>query len=358
MASLITKNGKLLARVRIKGFKPVAKAFDKASDARKWAQETEQAMRSGTYCPDADTDRPTGASLLTFGEALKQYREAVGDRLKGADTYAYWFDEIAASALAPKLLRDVTPAEVSAWRDEQAKTRAAGTVARKLGLLGGFLGWAVKDKHWLASNPVHSVRKPRAATARDRVLTTEERAYLMEAAATGRGKWLGDALIVLLQSAMRRGELAKLRRGDVDYDKATAHLVETKNGADRLCPLDPQALAALKRLDEAARERGTECMIPVQRPHALTLAFRRAVARGRALYAADRIGVKAPDAGFLQCLHLHDCRHTAITHWASTGGLNLLELQAISGHRTVSMLSRYTHLDRSALAGKMARVAA
>lgn len=81
MGSIITKGDRLLARVRVRGCKPVAKSFDKVSDARKWVQATEAAMRDGTYCHGSASDSERGqrgsVPRLTLGEALKQYREAV-----------------------------------------------------------------------------------------------------------------------------------------------------------------------------------------------------------------------------------------------------------------------------------------
>jgi integrase len=370
VATIIPKNSGFLARVRLQGFKPVARAFDKRADAAQWAASVEAAMRAGRYCPDPDSG--AAPALLTFAEALRKYRAAVGDRLKGADTYAYWFDELEACTLAAKPLPDVSAFDVSAWRDRQALELSASTVVRKLGLLSGFFSWAQKERGWIDRNPVASVRKPRVNDARDRVLTAEERRHLLAGAACGRTSWMADALLVLLQSAMRRGELAGLRRADVDFTRSTAHLSDTKNGSARDVPLCPVALAALRRLDSAAAAREeqrrqdpkhTPCdnptLLPVLHPHALTLAFRRAVERGQANYRAEcaKTGA-APASGFLADLRLHDCRHAAITQWASSGALSVLHLQAISGHKTPRMLSRYTHLDASALAKQMGDIAA
>lgn len=357
VATIITKNGGFLARVRIKGFKPVSRAFDKRADALHWAHSVELAMRSGRYSHGADKGEVAGA-VVTFAEALRAYRTAVGDRLKGADTYAYWFDQLETCKLAGKPLPDVTPFDLSKWRDEQLKTLKPATVARKLGLLGGFFSFAVKERGWIDRNPVSSVRKPRVSDARDRVMTDDERRYLLASATTSRAGWLADALIVLLQTAMRRGELAGLTRHDVDFSRATAHLSDTKNGSDRDVPLCPQAVDALRRLGAAAGARGSDQLIPVSDAHALTLAFRRTVGRAQEQYRKDcaSSGVE-PSADFLADLRLHDCRHAAITQWANTGRLGVVDLMAISGHRSTAMLRRYTHLNASDLAQRMAKLA-
>ncbi|WP_179123435.1 tyrosine-type recombinase/integrase, partial [Salmonella enterica] len=46
----------------------------------------------------------------------------------------------------------------------------------------------------------------------------------------------------------------------------------------------------------------------------------------------------------IQNLHFHDLRHEAISRLFELGTLNVMEVSAISGHRSLNMLKRYTHL--------------
>jgi integrase len=52
-------------------------------------------------------------------------------------------------------------------------------------------------------------------------------------------------------------------------------------------------------------------------------------------------------------LHFHDLRHEAISRLAERGSLSMLELAAVSGHKTMQMLKRYTHLRAEDIAKKM-----
>ena len=353
MAAITERGGRYLVRVRVKGFKPVAKTFIKRGDATAWGRKVESDMEGGRWVE-------TATAVPTMGDALKQYRASVGAGLKGAATYAYWFDEMARAPMAARPINEVTPFDLSAWRDQQqASGLAAGTVVRKLGLLGGFFTWCHKERGWIKTNPLHSVRKPRVSDARDRVLSDDERRCLLGAAGSSRADWLADVLVVLLQSAMRRGELWGLQRGAVDFAQATAHLAETKNGSARDVPLCPDALAALRRLDAAACERGSDALVPVADPHAVSVAFRRTLARAQRQYLSDCAAAGGkPDAGFLADVRLHDLRHDAVTRWAETGALSLPELMAVSGHKTPRMLTRYVSLSASKLAGKLASLSA
>jgi integrase len=252
-----------------------------------------------------------------------------------------------------------------------------GTVTRRLALAAGFMRWCHKDKGLVDGNPLHGVSRPKVNDARSRVMSTDEVRYLMAGAQARdhRASWLPDALTILLRSAMRRGELHALTVGVVDFDECTAHLraEQTKNGHARTVPLDPSALAALRRLADKAtargailRERGrdapasgNERLIPVAHANGITLAFMRALARAREAYETDceAAGVAA-DPGFLRGLRLHDARHDAITKWAATGQLSVHELLMVSGHRDTKTLARYVNLAPSVLAGKLARVGA
>ena len=54
----------------------------------------------------------------------------------------------------------------------------------------------------------------------------------------------------------------------------------------------------------------------------------------------------------LEDLHFHDLRHEAVTRFFEMG-LNMMEVSAISGHKTLQMLKRYTHLKAEDLAKKL-----
>ena len=56
--------------------------------------------------------------------------------------------------------------------------------------------------------------------------------------------------------------------------------------------------------------------------------------------AARRAGV--------QDVHFHDLRHEAISRLADKG-MNTLQLSTVSGHKTLSILKRYTHTKAEAL---------
>ena len=91
----------------------------------------------------------------------------------------------------------------------------------------------------------------------------------------------------------------------------------------------------------------------------LSTRFQVTVRRARSMYLGDHAaGGTEPEEAFLADLRLHDLRHHAVSMWANSGQLSLVELMGISGHKTPRMLTRYTHLQATTLATKLAVIAA
>jgi len=145
-----------------------------------------------------------------------------------------------------------------------------------------------------------------------------------------RNAWLEPVVKLALETAMRRGELLSLRWSNVDLKRRTALLETTKNGERRIVPLSSSAVDILNNLP---RHIGGE-VFPVS-ACALAAMFDRAVTR----------------AGLLD-FRFHDLRHTAITDLAKKLP-NLVELSAVSGHKSLKMLQRYYHPNAEELAQKL-----
>jgi integrase len=53
-------------------------------------------------------------------------------------------------------------------------------------------------------------------------------------------------------------------------------------------------------------------------------------------------------------LRFHDLRHEATSRLFENTDLDLMEIRAITGHKTLQMLVRYTHLRTARLADRLA----
>jgi integrase len=195
------------------------------------------------------------------------------------------------------------------------------------------------------ANPVELVRKPKLPQGRDRRLIGDEEERLLRECAKAQNPWLLPVVRFAIETAMRAGEILQTKgttdkeTGErpmqttgllwkhVDLTKRTAHLPETKNGSARTVPLSSVAVEVLRGLPRSMDGRvfGTTY-------EAIHLSFVR---------ACKRAGIKD--------LRFHDLRHEATSRLFEKG-LNPMQVAAITGHKTLQMLKRYTHLRAEDLA--------
>ena len=313
------------AKVRKLGHRTITKTFNNKRDAEAWARGVEADMDRGAFIPS------TTAQQTTVRKALERYREEVFPRLArgGNDEQARLrrlIDDMGELSLAA-----LEAAHVAKYRDQRLKDGAAPqTVKHEIGLLGRVLKHCVMD--WgipLTRGIVTSqVRKPSLPPGRDRRLVDDEEACLLEAARNSKSKEIEAIIIVALETAARRAEIANMTWEHINLARRTWHIPHTKNGVPRTVPLSSRAVEALKEFPRRIDGR----VWALQASHSITQAF-------------DRICRRAGIEG----LNFHDLRHEATSRFFEKG-LNPMQAAAITGHKTLAMLQRYTHLKAEDLA--------
>jgi integrase len=325
--SSIRKHGEgWQARVRRSGFPETTRTFKSKSDAERWARSTEGDMERGVF-----VDR-TLAENSTLSDVLERYLQEVNPLLRGHSEGRYTLKAMQRARMAQFSMAALTPQVVAEWRNELLERVAPGTVVRHLATLSAVINHARREWGMHISNPVQMVRKPSQPPGRSRVLTYDEEQRLLVAAAPvgRRSPWLLPAIVISIETAMRRGELLALRWSDVDLARQIAFLRMTKNGDSRFVPLSSravQALASLTRSDDGR-------VIPMS---AAAISKRFEAAR---------------EAAALVDFRWHDLRHTAATRIAPKLS-NLIELSSVTGHKSLAMLKRYVHPEAEELARKL-----
>lgn len=326
MASIRQHGNGWQARIRRKGHPDEAKSFATRQEAQKWARAVESAMDRGGYVSS------TGAERITLVEIIARYREEVTPTLKGAKDDAIRLRALMRHPMCRLAMTALTPNRIAQFRDERLRLVSAGTVIRELAYLSAVINHARREWGVNVENPVSRVRKPLAPIGRNRVLSELETARLLEALSPlgRRSPWMLPLVVLALETAMRRGELLALRWDDVNLSNRTATLHDTKNGEGRVVPLSSRAMEVLRALPRSIAGH----VIPIT-ACAASAAFNRATARA---------GIE----GF----RFHDLRHTAISRMAAKLP-NVIELAAVSGHRSLRMLQRYYHPRAEDLAKKL-----
>jgi len=269
-----------------------------------------------------------------------------------------------------KRIKDITPADIERFKqkrlDEPIKTerknekgkletverpRAIASVNRELALFRAMLNDAVYNG-WLNRSPFLNAKglvSLADEVKRERVLTFDEENRLLEACkefitleyerngkrikakAKSNREHLRPLLITALDTAMRSGELLKLRWSDVNLITRTISILafNTKTAKPRTVGMTQRVFDELTRLWEQSPKDLNEVVFGIKDnvSRSFTSACRDA---------------KIGDFRF------HDCRHTAITRMIQAG-LSPMEIMKISGHTQMNTFARYVNPNTQAV---------
>jgi integrase len=327
MASIRFRSNKWQARISRKGEQSLVKTFQSKEDAERWARSVEVEWDRGTY---ANTHQ---AQKTTFGELIERYLREVTPTMRGAKPDTIRLKAILRKPVAKVNTLALNSARIAKYRDERLQEVGAGTVIRELAYFSSIINHARREWGINIVNPVLLVRKPPSPQGRNRILTPDEEQRLLYACEpkANRNIYTRPFVILALETAMRRGEILGLHWKHIDFVKRTAFLPLTKNGETRVVPLSTKAIDTLQALPRSIDGR----VLPINFA-ALETNFKRARERAN-----------LPD------LRIHDLRHTAATRLADKLP-NILELSAVTGHKSLAMLKRYYHPNPELLAQKIA----
>ncbi|MDA8150262.1 MAG: site-specific integrase [Nitrospiraceae bacterium] len=337
MATFRKRSGSWQVLVRKKGFGQIGRTFDTKSEAEDWAKIVESEMVRGVFVTRNEAEN------TTLAEALDRYEREVSSRKKGYAVEKGYIRRWKNTAFAKRTLASVQGKDIAEYRDMRLKEVAPNSVRLELALLSHLFTIAVKEWGMAGlANPVQQVRKPKLPQGRDRRLRPGELEKITDASES---PVLADILRFAVETGMRRSELAGMTWDLVDLKKRTVTLPDTKNGEKRIVPLSTEACRILSDLP-----RRLDGKVWGMEPDSITQAFIRSLSRARKAYEqeCEEKGQK-PDPSFLADLTFHDLRHEATSRFFEKG-LNPMQVAAITGHKTLQMLKRYTHLKAEDLA--------
>ena len=339
MATYVSRNGPGGRRVwqvliRRRGYPQQTATFDSKSKAETWATTIESEMKRGVFVSRAE------AEATTLKEALERYGRLVTTRKKESTQRAEKsriraLSDPEENPLALRTLATIRGSHIAKFiREREAAGMEGNSIRLDLALLSHLFNtartaWGMES----LSNPVELVKgqRPKLPRGRDRRLIDDEEARLLEAA-TAYGGEIAAIITWAIETAMRRGEIAAMRWEWVDRKTRTLAIPKevTKTGAPRKVPLSTKALAVLDALPHKI-----DGHVWNMRPDSISQAFER---------VCKAVGIEG--------LTFHDLRHEATSRLFEKG-LNPMEVSAITGHKTLQMLKRYTHLRAEDLVGRL-----
>lgn len=359
--------------IRLKGYPSESATFARLTDARDWAKKTEADMKAGRHFGEGKRH--------TLGELIADYSAWKKNRIRHFDgrrtILAAWLE-----LLGDCQLDAVTPSRIASARDTLAKEpikrgapigqiRGGATVNRRMAYLSDVLSYAVKEKQWLERNPCERVSKFKESPGIVRFLSDAERDALLTACQASSNADIYTAVVLSLTTGGRQAEVLGLTWGQVDFKRRLITLRdgETKNGEGRVLPLVGKAFELLQARHQARQAAAETDKVRPLRPHPEAEAKRRRLAElvfppadtsksGKPvqLHAAWNRVREAAGLGhwegegaarkFRPDFRWHDLRHTAASYLAMQG-VSPLEISIVLGHKTMAMVSRYSHLAPS-----------
>lgn len=329
MATIRKHGAGYQARIRRRGWPVQTKTFPTKAAAERWVRQAEAQMDEGTFAPFTAEQQ-----ALTLDKALERYLKEITPLKAGAEQERMRIEAWRKRSFSRLAIGRIKSTDLAAWRDERLREVSASSVRLELAIISHL--YTIARKEWGMGglqNPVEGIRKPPPARARDRRLEGDEEARLLAAAEASSAE-LAIFIKLAIETAMRRGEIAGLEWRHVDLKRHLLHLPKTKNGDSRSVPLTEAASAALeswpRRLDGY-----------VFGPDATKVAKR---VSQQFLRICKRRG--------FHDLHFHDLRHEATSRFFERG-LDIMEVAAVTGHKTLTMLKRYTHMRAARIAQKL-----
>lgn len=318
-------------RIRVEGAPLKTETYPTRKEAEAFARKMEAEIRAGRYFGrEEDKEK-------TFSEFIDRYIEK--ELPKNPKSYKkqkmllYWWR----IQLGSYFLCHITPSMIAELRDKlmnettrRKKLRTASTTNRYLASLSRAFNICQKEWHWIKENPVLRITRPKENKARERYLTKEEIVLLLEKCRESKSPHLYVVTLFGLATGARKGEILGLEWEDLDFTRSTATFRDTKNGVTRSVHLSPTILSCLQD-EKTKRIRLSKYVFPsgdCKRPADIRTAW----------------DIVIRELGWSKDVCFHVLRHTTASH-LSQRGYSSLEISKILGHKSLSMVLRYSHMS-------------
>ncbi|WP_079214533.1 site-specific integrase [Herbaspirillum robiniae] len=321
MATISKYRGKWKAQVRKQGFPSQTRTFEAKSDAQIWAREIESQMTKQQFAGS------TSGQTMTVREMLQRYLDEISISKASHKTDISRVKPLYA-ALGEYRVHTLSSLAVSQYKATRLLSVGPQTVIHELNLLHRAYVIANSDWGLVLPNGIPKTRRPPMPKGREMRVPSEAINRLV---AFTESQELKIIIRFAVETGMRRSEITGIRWEHVNMERRSVYLPETKTNRPRTVPLSTMAQQLLEGLLPAMEEGKVFSLAP----DSVSQGFKRAAKRAN-----------------LTGLNFHDLRHEATSRLFERG-LNVIEVARITGHKTLSMLDRYTHLDVAYLVDKL-----
>lgn len=267
---------------------------------------------------------------LSFAEGASEYIER--SKTTGGKNIAQKTQQLE-DHLIPHLgvlkMCQVTSADVDGYStSRKAAGAAAGTVCTELAVVKHM--YTMLAEWDLIAARKFRVRMPRVSNARTVVMSPIQVEALIEAAKSDQDPYTYLFVVIGTSTGMRHREILRLRYDEVNYDTKRFFIPDAKAGS-RQQPFGSKIIPALKHHQSM-----------LGNPNGWL--FPNRSAKGHRDLMATQFARTVARAGMdPKIVTPHIMRHTIITQLVQNGTA-LPAVMKISGHKSIKMLERYTHI--------------
>jgi len=271
-------------------------------------------------------EKDAEASHWTIGRLWEEYKRQKPD-LKGLGPDQNRYDNYIKPAFENKEPRDLIPLDVDRVRLKMLKTKSPQTVKLTLALLRRIANFGAKKR--LCETVLFTIELPKVHNEKTEDLTPDQLSALLQAIEKDSHPQAGAVMLMALYSGLRRGELFKLKRTDVDFERGFILVRDPKGGLDQKIPLND---AARTLLESRIKTDSSDYVFP----------GRGGKQRVDINHAVNQIKTAA---GLPKDFRpLHGLRHVYASMLASSGQVDMYTLQKLLTHKSPIMTQRYAHL--------------
>jgi integrase len=289
------------------------------------AKERARTILSAALAGKFKQQTPTVSLKAMFKEYCKWSRDnrprTAEDRARHAEVFIEFFGDVALDTITARRVEEFRQSRTAKKNSHATINRYLATLKHAYGIAEKW-GWISRE----AAAPVRTTSQMKEPSGRVRFLSADAEAALLP--------HIPRDLRLLVDTArhsgMRLSETIGLRWSHVDINGRSITLHQTKNGEPRRVQMNTSLATLLKDL---VRPISNSEHVFVRangdawNRHAVTKAFARAVA-----------------AAGLDDFRYHDLRHDFATKLRKKG-IGLDAIAKLLGHKSLTMASRYAHLD-------------
>jgi integrase len=320
---------------------PAPVTFDSETYARRYLERVSADIQRDRWEPPGRPPEAPSGRPETFGDYAASW--LAGRDLSPSTRLLYenTLNKQILPAFESSQICDISPGMVREWHAGLRVSTGPTQRAHAYSLLRTIMGTAVADEE-IPANPCRVRGAGQAKRARQIKAATLPELEAIVQAVPPRYR-----LMVLLAAwcALRFGELAELRRADVDVNAGVVHVRRgVIRGGDGRQVKDPKSQAGKRTVNvpphlmPAVKEHLRKHVLPNRE----ALVFPAASGGHMAPSALYAVFYPAREKAGRPDLRFHDLRHTGAVLAAATGA-TLAELMARLGHSTVSAAMRYQH---------------